>query len=105
MRGVTVTLWERTKTSSVDEFGAPTYTETVTTKPMEESEPEPEPEKPPRTVDLAEIRTKAKAARDAGVKLADVWAAFGGSKLSDVPHTKYGELLDMLEEKMQEAGA
>ena len=31
MRGVTVTLWERTKTSSVDEFGAPTYTETATT--------------------------------------------------------------------------
>lgn len=30
MRGVTVTLYERTKTSSVDDFGAPVYTETAT---------------------------------------------------------------------------
>lgn len=66
------------------------------------TDPEPEPEKPARTVDLAEVRTKAKAARDAGVKLADVWAAFDATKLSEVPHEKYGEVLDMLEEKLKE---
>lgn len=63
---------------------------------------EPEPKKPARTVDLAEVRTKAKAARDAGVKLADVWAAFDATKLSEVPHEKYGEVLDMLEKKLKE---
>ena len=67
-----------------------------------EPAPEPEPEKPARVVDLAEVRTKAKAARDAGVKLADVWAAFGATKLSEVPVEKYGDVLDMLEEKMDE---
>lgn len=66
------------------------------------TDPEPEPEEPVRTVDLAEVRTKAKAARDAGVKLADVWAAFDATKLSEVPHDKYGEVLDMLEEKLKE---
>ena len=30
MRGVTVTLYERTKTSSVDAFGVPVYTEKAT---------------------------------------------------------------------------
>lgn len=64
--------------------------------------PEPEPEKPARVVDLAEVRTKAKAARDAGVKLADVWAVFNATKLSEVPVEKYGDVLDILEEKMDE---
>lgn len=63
-----------------------------------------EPEEPARTVDLAEVRTKAKAARDAGVKLADVWAAFDATKLSEVPHEKYGAVLDLLEEKLKELG-
>ena len=80
-------------------------------------DPDPEPKTPPRVVDLAEVRTKAKAARvvdlaevrtkakaarDAGVKLADVWAAFDATKLSEVPHEKYGDVLDMLEEKLKE---
>lgn len=70
----------------------------------EVSKPEPEPEKPARAVDIAEVRTKAKAARDAGVKLADVWAEFGGTKLSEVPHEKYGDVLDLLEAKLKELG-
>lgn len=64
-------------------------------------EPAPEP-KPTKAVDISKVRTKAKAARDAGVKLTEVWAKFGGTKLSDVPSEKYGELLDMLDELMQE---
>jgi hypothetical protein len=64
-------------------------------------EPAPKP-KPTKAVDISEVRTKAKAARDAGVKLTEVWAKFGGTKLSDVPSEKYGELLDMLDELMQE---
>lgn len=74
-------------------------------KPVEpdpEPAPEPEPEKPARQVDLAEVRTKAKAARDAGIKLADVWAVFNATKLSEVPVDKYGDVLDILEEKMKE---
>lgn len=71
-------------------------------KPEPEPAPEPEPEKPVRMVDLAEVRTKAKAARDAGVKLADVWAVFNATKLSEVPVDKYGDVLDILEEKMKE---
>ena len=72
-------------------------------EPVEpEPAPEPEPEKPVRQVDLAEVRTKAKAARDAGVKLADVWAVFNATKLSEVPVDKYGDVLDILEEKMKE---
>ena len=105
---------------SITKVVSPTRTETVeypgpdavvTSLTMEfeeppEDEPEPEPEKPPRVVDIAEVRTKAKAARDAGVKLANVWAEFdGGTKLSDVPPSRYAELLDLLEKKMQEAGA
>jgi hypothetical protein len=70
--------------------------------PAEEPAPEPEPEKPVRQVDLAEVRTKAKAARDAGVKLADVWAVFNATKLSEVPVDKYCDVLDILEEKMKE---
>ena len=73
------------------------YTETTATE-----EPAPEPEKPVRQVDLAEVRTKAKAARDAGIKLADVWAVFNATKLSEVPVDKYGDVLDILEEKMKE---
>lgn len=65
-----------------------------------EPEPEPEPEKPVRVVDLAEVRTKAKAARDAGVKLSEVWAAFDATKLSEVPVDKYGDVLDLLSEKL-----
>lgn len=64
--------------------------------------PEPEPEKPARVVDIAEVRSKAKAARDAGVKLADVWAKFDATKLSEVPQTKYAEVLDLLDEKLKE---
>lgn len=82
------------------EHPAETESAAVFEEPPEEEEPEP---KPTRVVDLAEVRTKAKAARDAGIKLADVWAKFGGSKLSDVPHTKYGDVLDLLDELMQEA--
>lgn len=67
-----------------------------------EPAPEPGPEKPVRQVDLAEVRTKAKAARDAGIKLADVWAVFNATKLSEVPVDKYGDVLDILEEKMKE---
>lgn len=83
---------------------APPCPTTPTSNPDPEPEPapEPEPEKPVRMVDIAEVRTKAKAARDAGVKLADVWAVFDATKLSEVPHTKYGEVLDLLEEKLKE---
>lgn len=57
------------------------------------------------TYELSEVRTKAKEARDAGVKLPEIWKAFGGTKLSDVPATKYGELMALLDEKMKEMGA
>jgi len=83
------------------EEDAPKSTEPEVTEP-EVSKPEPEPEKPARVVDLAEVRTKAKAARDAGVKLAEIWATFNATKLSEVPHEKYGDVLDMLEAKLKE---
>lgn len=78
------------------------YTETP--EPTPEPEPEPEPEKTVVLVDIAEVRTKAKEARDAGVKLPEVWKAFGGSKLSDVPASEYNELMDLLDSKMKEIG-
>ena len=74
------------------------YTETPA------DEPEPEPEKTVVLVDISEVRTKAKEARDAGVKLPEVWKAFGGTKLSDVPAAKYNELMDLLDSKMKEIG-
>lgn len=74
------------------------YTETPA------DEPEPEPEKTVVVVDISEVRTKAKEARDAGVKLPEVWKAFGGTKLSDVPAAKYNELMDLLDSKMKEIG-
>lgn len=83
------------------EEDAPKTPEPAATEP-EISQPEPEPEKPARVVDLAEVRTKAKAARDAGVKLAEIWATFNATKLSEVPHEKYGDVLDLLEEKLKE---
>ena len=66
--------------------------------------PEPEPEKTVVLVDISEVRTKAKEARDAGVKLPEVWKVFGGTKLSDVPAAKYNELMDLLDSKMKEIG-
>jgi hypothetical protein len=75
------------------------YTETPA------DEPEPEPEKTVVLVDISEVRTKAKEARDAGVKLPEVWKAFGGAKLSDVPAAKYNELMDLLDSKMKESGS
>lgn len=66
--------------------------------------PEPEPEKPAVIIDISEVRTKAKEARDAGVKLPEVWKVFGGAKLSDVPAAKYGELMSLLDSKMKEIG-
>ena len=72
--------------------------------PEPNPEPEPEPEKTVVVVDISEVRTKAKEARDAGVKLPEVWKAFGGTKLSDVPAAKYNELMDMLVSKMKEIG-
>lgn len=66
--------------------------------------PEPEPETPAPIIDIAEVRTKAKEARDAGVKLPEVWKVFGGTKLSDVPAAKYNELMDLLDSKMKEIG-
>lgn len=60
-------------------------------------EPEPAP-----VVDISEVRTKAKAARDAGVDLAAVWGTYGGKKLSEVPHDKYAEVMTILDEKMKE---
>ena len=74
------------------------YTETPA------DEPEPEPEKTVVVVDISEVRTKAKEARDAGVKLPEVWKAFGGTKLSDVPAAKYNELMDLLDSKMKDIG-
>ena len=74
------------------------YTETPA------DEPEPEPEKTVVLVDISEVRTKAKEARDAGVKLPEVWKVFGGTKLSDVPAAKYNELMDLLDSKMKEIG-
>jgi len=75
-------------------------------KPAPETEPapEPEPEAPAPIIDISEVRTKAKEARDAGVKLPEVWKAFGGTKLSDVPAAKYNELMDLLDSKMKESG-
>lgn len=57
------------------------------------------------TYELSEVRTKAKEARDAGVKLPEIWKHFGGTKLSDVQPGQYGELMALLEEKMKEMGA
>lgn len=73
-------------------------------KPEPKTEPEPEPEKTVVVVDISEVRTKAKEARDAGVKLPEVWKVFGGTKLSDVPAAKYNELMDLLDSKMKEIG-
>lgn len=73
-------------------------------EPDPEPAPEPEPEKTVVLVDISEVRTKAKEARDAGVKLPEVWKAFGGTKLSDVPAAKYNELMDLLDSKMKEIG-
>lgn len=77
------------------------YITSLTEEFQDEPDPDPDP-KPARVVDLAEVRTKAKAARDAGVKLSDVWAAFDATKLSEVPVEKYGDVLDLLEEKLGE---
>jgi hypothetical protein len=55
-------------------------------------------------VDISEVRSKAKEARDAGVKLPEVWKAFGSTKLSDVPAAKYNGLMDLLDSKMKEIG-
>lgn len=93
--------WAHDTTESRPE---PESTEPEADEPEEPEEPkEAEPEEPARVIDIAEVRTKAKAARDAGVTLMDVWGKFGGTKLSDVPTDKYGEVLDLLDKLMQEA--
>lgn len=69
----------------------------LTTLTPVEPEPEPEPE-PESSVTFDELKSRFVAAARTGIDVGAIIADFGYAKLSDVPKSKYADLLEALPE-------